>query len=475
VLIRDPFPRPSTAEVERLRLELDRALGGSKVLTSPEACERFSADESDQEPILPDAVVLAETADDIAATLAVASDLRMPVTPRAGGTGKSGGAVPVCGGVVLSVMGMNDVKEIDRQEQLCVVQPGVILNDLHHAVESEGLFYPPDPNSRDSCALGGNVAENAGGPRAFKYGVTRDYVLGLDVLTGAGQRLSTGRRTIKGVTGYDTTALLVGSEGTLAVVTEMTLRLRRKPESVATLLEWFGDVGTCAGHVSDIVTAGLVPRCMELMDSACLEAMRTEGVAVPDGAGAMLLIELDGTEQQCLQDMEQLGTMAAEARALDVVVAQSGSQRAKLWAVRSELTNVVKKLARHKLAEDVVVPRGRMAALIDETKRIGDEQQLRIFAYGHAGDGNLHVNVLWNEDEEIPRVRLALEELFHGVVRLGGTLTGEHGVGTSKSKYLAYELSSEHIALQRRLKELFDPQGILNPGKIFPRAGHGAC
>jgi glycolate oxidase len=475
VLARDPFPRPSAAEVDRLRIALDRALGGSKVLTSNEACERFAADESDQEPVLPDAVVLAKTADDIAKTLAVASDLQMPVTPRAGGTGKSGGAVPVCGGVVLSVIGMTDIKEIDTREQLVVVEPGVILNDLHRAVEAEGMFYPPDPNSRESCALGGNVAENAGGPRAFKYGVTRDYVLALDALTAEGHRLQTGRRTIKGVTGYDTTALLVGSEGTLAVVVEATLRLRKKPPSVATLLEWFSDVGSCADHVGDIVAAGLVPRCMELMDSSCLEAMRTEGVAVPSDAGAMLLVELDGTEDECLRDMEQLGTMATEGQALDVVVAQSGTQRAKLWAVRSEMTNIVKKLARHKIAEDVVVPRSKMAELIDEAKLIGEARQLRIFAYGHAGDGNLHVNVLWNEDDQLGHVRRALEELFRVVVRLGGTLTGEHGVGTSKSKYLGYELSTEHIAMQRRIKELFDPKGILNPGKIFPRSGHGAC
>ena len=461
--------------MDRLRIELDRALGPSKLLTSEEGCARFAADESDQEPVLPDAVVLAERADDIVKTLGVASALGVPVTPRSAGTGKSGGAVPVCGGVVLSTLGMKQVKEIDRREQIVVVEPGIVLNDLYRAVEAEGLFYPPDPNSNENCAIGGNVAENAGGPRAFKYGVTSDYVLGLEVVTAAGQRLRTGKRTIKGVTGYDLTALLVGSEGTLAVTLEATLQLLPKPEHVVTLLAWFGHVSKAATAVSNIVAAGLVTRCMELLDGACLEAMRREGVAVAEGAGAMLLIELDGPEMVCDRDMLRVGELATEAGALEVVVAQSDTQRSKLWATRRELTNVVKKLARNKIAEDVVVPRYRMGELIAEIGRISERQQLRMFAYGHAGDGNLHVNVLWNEEHEIPQVEGALGAVMRTVVGMGGCLTGEHGIGSSKSKYLELEQSAELIALERGVKQLFDPHGILNPGKIFPRKGHGAC
>jgi glycolate oxidase len=369
---------------------------------------------------------------------------------------------------------MKQVKEIDRREQIVVVEPGIVLNDLYRAVEAEGLFYPPDPNSNENCAIGGNVAENAGGPRAFKYGVTSDYVLGLEVVTAAGQRIRTGKRTIKGVTGYDLTALLVGSEGTLAVTLEATLQLLPKPEHVVTLLAWFGHVGNAATAVSNIVAAGLVTRCMELLDGACLEAMRREGVAVTDGAGAMLLIELDGPEVVCERDMLRVGELATDAGALEVVVAQSDTQRSKLWATRRELTNVVKKLARNKIAEDVVVPRFRMGELIAEIGRISERQKLRMFAYGHAGDGNLHVNVLWNEPHEIPQVEGALGAVMRTVVGMGGCLTGEHGIGSSKSKYLELEQSAELITLERGVKQLFDPHGILNPGKIFPRKGHGA-
>lgn len=456
-------------------MALHRALGGSKVLTSEEGCQRFSADESDQEPVLPDAVVLAESADDVVRTLAVASELGVPVTPRSAGTGKSGGAVPVCGGVVLSTLGMNKLCDIDRREQVAVVQPGLVLAELHHAVEAEGLFYPPDPNSNETCALGGNLAENAGGPRAFKYGVTRDYVLGLEVVTAQGARLRTGRPTVKGVTGYDVTSLLVGSEGTLAVTLQARLRLIPKPEQVVTLLAWFATVGDAAAAVSDVVASGTTPRCMELLDSACLEAMRREGVPVREGAGAMLLIEVDGPEPLCERDMQKVGALAEAAHALEVVVAQSDTQRSKLWATRRELTNVVKKLAKHKIGEDVVVPRCRMRQLMDEIALIGERHALRTFAYGHAGDGNLHVNVLWNEDEEVARVRATLHDVMHAVIAMDGALTGEHGIGSSKAEYLPLEHGPELRQLEQAIKAQFDPQGILNPGKIFPRQGHGAC
>jgi glycolate oxidase len=475
VLPRPPFPRPSQATVDKLRLTLSRTLGDSKVVTDADALLRYAGDESEQDPVTPDAVVLASSADDIQKALEVAAELEVPITPRAAGSGKSGGAVPVCGGIALCTLGMSDIKEIDTREHLAVVEPGLILGDLFDAVEAEGLFYPPDPNSHASCALGGNIAENAAGPRAFKYGVTRDYVLGLEVITAEGTRLSTGRRTKKGVTGYDLTALLVGSEGTLAVTTEATLRLIRKPEKVVTLLGLFSDVAASAGAVSAIVAAGLVPRCLELLDEACLSAMRAEGVGIDDRAGALLLIEVDGDTQACERAMEQVGECAVNAAAVDVLVAQDGAQRSKLWAVRRELSNVVRGLARNKIAEDVVVPRSRMTDLVNEVMRISDRVGVRMLNYGHAGDGNLHVNMLWDDDEEIPKVEQGLVQLFEAVIGMGGTLSGEHGIGTSKSAFLPLEQSAELIGIQRRIKELFDPKGVLNPGKIFPRKGHGAC
>ena len=280
--------------IDRAKLELERRLGPSKVLTGVEACATYANDDSDVEGRPPDAVVLAATASDVAIALAVAEACDVPITPRAGGTGRTGGAVPMAGGIVLATHGLARLKEIDRANLVAVVEPGVITGELHAAVEREGLFYAPDPNSLESCMLGGNIAENAGGPRAFKYGVTRDWVLGLEVVLIGGRLLRTGRRTAKGVTGYDVTALLVGSEGTLGVFTEATLRLVPKPPAIATALALFSDVRAAAEAVSAIVAAGVVPRCLELLDSATLDAVRAAGVSVDARAGAMLLVEVDG-------------------------------------------------------------------------------------------------------------------------------------------------------------------------------------
>ena len=479
-LRRPAYPRMSPADADRLRSHLTRALGDSKVIAGEDAVFAYAGDESEQEPVLPDAVVLARDPRDVATTLAIASELGAPVTPRGAGTGKSGGCVPVCGGVALAIVGMSAIKEIDRKEQLCVVEPGVVLADLHAAVEAEGLFYPPDPHSLKLCVLGGNVAENAGGPRAFKYGTTRDYVLGLDVVTADGKALVVGRRTKKGVTGYDLTSLLVGSEGTLAVTTACTLRLLHKPESVATLLALYPDIDTAMRGVAEIVggtsgARGLVPRCLEVMDGTCVAALRSEGFGVDERAGALLILEVDGDVATVERAMEEVGGRAADAGAIEVLAAQDEAQRARLWEARRQFSLVTRKLARAKISEDVVVPRTELTRLVMTVRAIEERHRVRMLTYGHAGDGNLHVNFLWDDPADEPKVELALEELFRAVVALRGTLTGEHGVGTSKAPYLALEQSSELIELQLRIKATFDPKGILNPGKIFPRRGHGSC
>ena len=475
VIHRPPYPRPSKAAVDKARLLLERALGPSKVITSESGCSDYASDESDQEAVVPDAVVLARSSDDIAKALAVASEAEVPIVPRAGGSGKSGGAVPVAGGIVISTIDMKAIKEIDRADLVAVVEPGVILADLHAAVEAEGLFYPPDPNSLKYCALGGNIAENAGGPRAFKYGVTREYVLGLEALMIDGTRLRTGKRTVKGVTGYDVTALLVGSEGTLAVTTEATLRLIPKPGAVATLLALFEDIKDAGRAVAAIVAAGLVPRCLELLDQGTLQAVRDRGVGVDARARAMLLIEVDGDPVTCESAMEQVGSVCAETAALDVLAAQDPAQRDRLWEARRQLSPATRAMARFKISEDVVVPRTRLVDLIAEIARISERTGVRMISYGHAGDGNLHVNFLWNDPDQTPKVAEGLDNLFRAVVGMRGTLTGEHGVGTSKAEFLSLEQSHELIDLQRRLKAVFDPKGLLNPHKIFPRKTHGGC
>lgn len=470
-------PRVASAKVDAARIELDRALGGSKLLVDADALTPYAHDESETEPTLPDAVVLATSANDIATTLRICEAHDVPVTPRGKGSGKTGGSVPVAGGIVLATEGMNQVKELSREDLLVVCEPGVVLADLHALVEREGLFYPPDPNSADVCALGGNAAENAGGPRAFKYGVTREYVLGCEVALMDGTVLRAGKRTVKGVTGYDVVATLVGSEGTLGVFTELTLRLIPKPPVVVTLIALFADVRGSGRAVAAIVAAGLVPRCLELCDAQALVAMRANGAAIDERAGAMLLLEVDGDGP--LDDaVARLGEACTDAGALDVLVAQDASQRARLWAARKALSPAIRKLSRFKLSEDVVVPRSQVPTFLAACDRIREEERVRMLTYGHAGDGNLHTNFLWDDDDEVPRVQRAIERCFREVVALRGTLSGEHGIGVLKRPYLGLEQSPALIALQRRIKAAFDPKGLLNPGKIFPgegRASHRGC
>jgi glycolate oxidase len=475
VLNRPPYPRPSAAAIDKARSILERALGPSKVVTDRDACAAYAGDESDQEPVIPDAVAIASSPDDVAKALAAASEAEVPITPRAGGSGKSGGCVPVAGGIVLATQGMKSIVEVDREELVAVVEPGVILADLHAAVETENLFYPPDPNSVKMCALGGNIAENASGPRCFKYGPTRDYVLGLDVVTMDGARLATGKRTVKGVTGYDVTSLLVGSEGTLAITTRATLKLIPKPEAIATLLALFSNVSDCGAAVSAIVAAKLRPRCIELLDAATLQAVRDRGVPVDARAGAMLLLEVDGSAVACESEMERVGEVCAASGALDVLAAQDASQRERLWEARRMLSVATRAMAKYKISEDVVVPRPRLPDLLREIDRIAESTAVRMLSYGHAGDGNLHVNLLWSDPDHTPRVEDALSRLFRAVLSMRGTLSGEHGIGSSKADFLPLEQSTPLIDLQKRLKAVFDPRGLLNPFKIFPRSGHGSC
>jgi glycolate oxidase len=462
---------------ERALLEIDLAVRSDQILTDPDILATYAHDESETEPHLPDAVIRVRSHADVVSVLRAASKHGAFVTPRGGGTGRTGGAVPVRGGIVLAFEGMNQIEELHRRDLVAVVQPGLVLKELHQAAESEGLFYGPDPNSLSTCALGGNLAENAGGPRAFKYGVTRDWTLGLEVVTADGTLLTLGKRTVKGVTGYDLAALVVGSEGTLAVITRATLKLMPRPERVVTLLALLPDVHAAGTAVSALLARGVVPRCLELMDAHTLALVRPEvALNIPEATGAALLIELDGPEVLCEALLEIAGNVTVEAGALEVAVARHGGDRERLWAARRELSRALRRTARFKLAEDVVVPRSKIGALLELTGQIGARHGVFMPTYGHAGDGNLHVNFLWNDPAQEPQVHAAIEALFREVVAMGGTLSGEHGIGVLKAPYLGLEQSPELIAFQQRVKHTFDPQGILNPGKIFPNdVGHRAC
>lgn len=438
--------------------------------------QRFSVDESDVAPRVADVVAHASSEEDVATVLEVAAAHDVPVTPRAGGTGRTGGAVPVAAGILLDTSAMNRIVDIDERDLFAVVEPGVITGALHEACERVGLFYPPDPNSSKSCMLGGNLAENASGPRALKYGVTRDYVLGVDVCLMGGRIVRAGRRTVKGVTGYDVTALLVGSEGTLGVFTRARLRLLRKPPEIATLMALFDSARAAALSVEHVLARGMVPRCLELLDAATLSAVRAQGVPIDARANAMLLSEVDGTPQEVEGARERLGQMFSESTGIiDVLAAQDAAQRARLWEARSMLSRATRKLAKYKLSEDVVVPRTQISTLLERVDGIGEAHGVQYLTYGHAGDGNLHVNFLWNDDAERVRVDAAIFALMQATVSLGGTLSGEHGIGITKAPYLPLEQSPELIELQTNIKQAFDPKGLLNPGKIFSRSGHGAC
>ena len=419
-----------------------------------------------------DLVVMPASAQQIAAIARLCHEMRVPLVPRGAGTGYTGGAVPVRGGVVLSLERLDRILEIDEENLLAVVEPAVITGDLQAAVEARGLFYPPDPQSLKESSLGGNVAECAGGPRAFKYGVTKRYVLGLEAVLPTGEIIRTGGKTVKNVVGYDLTQLLVGSEGTLAIVTQIILRLMPRPPAVTTLRACFADVPTAARAVSALIRRRIVPVTLELIDKDSLDAAVTyagTGLA-PEGTGALLLVEVDGVAEAVAAEAEEVAAGCREVGALEVLVARDDAEREHLWRIRRDLSYAIRLIAPHKINNDVVVPRGRVPELFALVEQLRARYALRIPSFGHAGDGNIHVNIMTDpaDADEVARARLAVGDLFAGVVALEGSISGEHGIGVSKMPYLGLELSGDVIALMKRVKQAFDPNGILNPGKIFP-------
>jgi len=450
-----------------------RELGRDRVVRDEAALEVYATDESRLGRFPPDAAVLARSREEIAIALRLAAEHRIPVTPRGAGSGMTGGALPVRGGLVLSTEAMRAIKLIDPDDRIAVVEPGVINGDLQAAVEAEGLFYAPDPASLAFCSMGGNVAENAGGPRAFKYGVTRDWTLGMEVTLMGGETLRLGRKTPKGVTGYDLTAMFVGSEGTFGVTSEITVRLIGKPEAAAALIAVMPDPITAGRAVSAIIRRGFRPRALELMDRSSLDHVRPRApFTFPPDAGGILLIELDGEAETLEAAILRCGSLCEEVGAKEVIVARDEADRARLWQTRRVCSVALRDAHRFKQSEDVVVPPGAIAALLERIDAIAARERLLTASFGHAGDGNLHVNILSDEDPNdagvARRIDDALGGLFRATLDLGGTLSGEHGIGIAKARYMAWEQSPEVIDWQKRLKRLWDPTGLLNPGKIFP-------
>ena len=449
------------------------AVGTAHVLDDASALEAASVDGLARDGHPPDLVVRPGSTGEVARVMVACDRWRVPVVPRGRGTGYSGGAVPVRGGVVLSLERLDRILEIDEANLLAVVEPNVITGELQAAVERVGLFYPPDPASLDRCAIGGNVAECAGGPRAFKYGTTKRYVLGLEVVLPTGEVVSTGGRTVKNVVGYDLTQLLVGSEGTLAVVTKVVLRLLPRPPVTATLRVAFASVEAAVAAVLEIVRARVIPSAVEFVDRLSLDAVERHlgiGALLPADACAMLLIEADGLAAEVEEQVARIAEACGRAGALEVLRAASDAEREQLWHARRELSPALRALAPLKINHDVVVPKARIPDLMTLVAELRRESGLPIPCFGHAGDGNIHVNVMVDpaDAEALARARRAERRLLEGVVALGGAISGEHGIGFTKVPFIRLGVSADELALMRRIKRAFDPHGVLNPGKIFP-------
>jgi len=453
--------------------ELKTLMGGRLVRHRREELETFATDGLDR-LVWPEVVVEPEKTAQVQAVLRFATRHGIPVTPRGTGTGLSGGALAVHGGILLSLARMTRVLEIDERNLLGVVEPGVINYHYQELLAEKNLFYPPDPASYETCSLGGNVAEDAGGPHCFKYGTTRNYILELETVFPDGSLHRLGVRTRKGVVGYDLKDLFIGSEGTLGVVTRIVTRLLPRPRYFRLLLAMLPHFAAAAAVINGLVRRRIIPSALEFMDENCLELGEVgKLLPLPAGTGALLYVELDGSDRRLLEDeQDRVGEVLLDEGALDVLVAEESGRRRSLWQVRREMSTTIKEKVGLKVSEDVVVPVSRLLEFLERTRELGPRYGVRILHYGHLGDGNVHTNVLHRrrDPEALQQVYEAVGGIFRVVLELGGTISGEHGVGTAKRDYISWEIPAPLLLWQRRIKQLFDPRNIMNPGKIFPDA-----
>jgi glycolate oxidase len=419
---------------------------------------------------LPECVIFPGSTAEVAEILKLANRNRFPIYPRGAGTGMVGAALPRSGGVALVMTRFNRILEVDQENMIAVVEPGVITGEFQRHVAQYGLFYPPDPASLQFSTIGGNAAMCAGGPRAVKYGVTRDYVMGLQVVLPTGEITHTGTRTQKGVVGYDLTRLMVGSEGTLGVFTQLILKLIPAPESVRTLLAVFPLLENAAKAVSEIIRNRIIPSTLELMDQATVEVVEKYlKIGLPVDAEALLLIEVDGRDKILDEDAAAIAAICSACGASRVEAARSGNDRDRLWKARRSISPALGQIKPDKINEDVTVPRTQIPALIQFVQSLAEKYQLTIVSFGHAGDGNIHTNIMLDKSDgdEAERAVKAVEELFRAVLDLGGTLSGEHGVGIAKSPFIEMEIGTEGLQAMLKIKQALDPHNVLNPGKMF--------
>lgn len=448
--------------------------GDAYVFVDEESLNNYAHDETENLHFLPDVVIKPRTAEEISQIMSICHQNKIPVTPRGAGTGLSGGALPHLGGVLLSMERMNSIIEIDERNLQVITEPGVITEVLQNAVKEKGLFYPPDPSSRGSCFIGGNISENSGGPKAVKYGVVKDYVLNLEIVLPTGEIMWTGANVLKNSTGYNLTQLIVGSEGTLAIVTKIVLKLLPHPKYDLLMLVPFNDVEKAGEAVSAIFRAGYTPSAMELVEINALKIVSrfvdSTVVPVTDEMEAHLIIEVDGNHLETLMaEMEAIAELLLQYDCGDAFFADDAQQKAELWKLRRRVAEAVK-INGYTIEEDTVVPRAELPALIKGVKALGKEYDFDVVCYGHAGDGNLHIRIKkagsiysLNNPDVIP----ALQALFRLVKSLGGTISGEHGIGLIQKPYMDIMFDKAGFELMKGIKKVFDPNNILNSGKIF--------
>lgn len=453
--------------------ELIFICGEDHVFSGPEDLTDYSHDYTEDLRFLPEVVVKPGNTAEVAAILKLCNREMIPVTPRGAGTGLSGGALPVHGGILLAMERLNRIINIDKRNLQATVEPGVINQAFRDAVEAEGLFYPPDPASRGSCFLGGNLAEGAGGPKAVKYGVTKDYVLNVEVVLPTGEVIMTGANVLKNSTGYNLTQLMIGSEGTLGVITKIVFRLVPLPRHDLLLLVPFESAEKACEAVSAVFREGITPSAMEFMEREAIDLVNRYmnfNLQFHNSTQALLLIEVDGNDMDTLfKECEIISGVVKEFGAGEVLFADSVRQKEELWKIRRIAGEAVKMYSVYK-EEDTVVPRAELPALLKGVKEIGSRYGFRSVCYGHAGDGNMHVNILresMSDEEWSQRVPQGIREIFELCVSLGGTISGEHGIGWVQKEFMDIPFSEAQIRLQKEIKRVFDPNYILNPGKIF--------
>jgi glycolate oxidase len=461
------------ASDEGVRTRLREIVGAEQVIVDPDKVEPYGQDAL-KEKFPPEAVLLPRTADEIAAILRLANEARFPVTARGGGVGYTGGAVPVDGGVVIGTDRMNRIREINADDLYVVTEPGVTTYALQQAVEALGLFYPPDPASYKDSFIGGNIAENAGGMRSAKYGVTKHYVLGLEVVTPTGEIIRTGGRTSKNVVGFDLTGLMCGSEGMLGIITEATLRVVPLPEATRTVRATFKTMREACACVARFSRARVTPVAIEVLDRTAINAVETHyAFGLATDAGALMLVAVDGSTEEVERTSRLVEAVLREGGGFDLIRAETREAEDKLWDVRRALSPAIKKFGTLKFNEDVVVPRSRVPELIERVEEIGRRYETFVVNFGHAGDGNIHVNFMCDREdrEAVRRARAAVGETFALSVELGGTISGEHGIGYVKAPYMEMAIDGPTLAAMKRIKRALDPLGILNPGKMFMEDG----